>query len=315
MNYIILDMEWNQPVHASRMVKHPVPLHGEVVEIGAVKLDEDMKTVSTFKSMVAPKYYKKMQKWVKALTRITEEELHSAADFPSAFFSFLDWCGKDAVIFTWGPDDIPTLKTNALVHGLDDSVIPPHYDLQVIFDDRITKEKRQVSLSRAMKILGEPALEAHDALNDALNTARIFARLDMPVAIAEYAEIRERYEKKPKAEPSARNPQKTYERKSDVLNDTEMTEFACPVCGERAVCYGFVSQNPYKYIALAECANGHELLVGFKFNRPTEKQIKAARVIHEMTDELRENYNVRASAKGTFGKTRDEATKGLAVTV
>ena len=296
------------------MIKEPVPLHGEVVEIGAVKLDEDMNVVSTFKTMVAPKYYKKMQKWVKALTRITEAELKSAADFPGAYSAFSEWCGKNCAVFTWGPDDIPMLKSNMLVHGFDD-VLPPHYDLQVIFDDRITKEKRQISLSRAMEILEEPALEAHDALNDALNTARIFARLDMPVAIAEYDEICDRYVKKPKAEREVHNPPRTYENKTDIINDREMTEFACPVCGGRSVCFDFVWQNPYKYISLAECENGHKLLAGFKFNRPTAKHVTATRVVHEMTDELKENYDARASAKGTFGKKREEALDGLAVSV
>ncbi len=310
MNYIILDMEWNQPAHPARMIKKPVPLHGEIVEIGAIKLDEEMNTVSTFKTMVAPKYYKKMQKWVKALTHITEEELHSAADFPSAYFSFLDWCGADSAIFTWGPDDIPMLKTNALVHGLDDALIPPHYDLQPIFDDRVTKEKRQISLSRAMEMLGEPALEAHDALNDALNTACIFAHLDIKAAIGEYDEIRGRFTKKSEEKELPQGHVRIYEKKSDVLTDTEMTDFDCPVCGECAACYGFASQNPYKYIALGKCENGHELFVGFKFKKLDDGRCRTARVIHTLTDEHRELYASRTK-HGTFGRSEAEALEAI----
>lgn len=311
MNYVILDMEWNQPPHPARMVKDPVPMHGEIVEIGAVKLDEEMNTVSTFKTMVAPKYYKKIQKWVKALTRITEEELRAAADFPSAFFNFIDWCGKDSIIFTWGPDDIPTMKTNVAVHGLDDSIIPPYYDLQPIFDDRITKEQRQISLSRAMEILDEPALEAHDALNDALNTACIFARLDIENALKEYDEIRERFTKKPEEKELPRGFAQIYEKKGDVINDTEMTNFACPVCGARAACYGFASQNPYKYIALGKCENGDELFVGFKFKKLDGGKYRTARVVHPITDEHRELYASRTK-HGAFGRTEEEAMASIA---
>ena len=53
----------------------------------------------------------------------------------------------------------------------------------------------------------------------------------MPVAIAEYDEICDRYVKKPKAEREVHNPPRTYENKTDIINDREMTEFACPVCG------------------------------------------------------------------------------------
>ena len=38
MNYIVLDMEWNQANSYSEMVKDPIMLTGEIVQIGAVKL-------------------------------------------------------------------------------------------------------------------------------------------------------------------------------------------------------------------------------------------------------------------------------------
>ena len=36
MNYIVLDMEWNQPFNMKSMIKKPLMLHGEIVQIGAV---------------------------------------------------------------------------------------------------------------------------------------------------------------------------------------------------------------------------------------------------------------------------------------
>lgn len=44
MDYIILDLEWNRPADGSSMVQDPVHLGGEIVEIGAVKLDENFCT-------------------------------------------------------------------------------------------------------------------------------------------------------------------------------------------------------------------------------------------------------------------------------
>ena len=42
MQYIVLDMEWNQPwpgSYAARQVL-PVQIHGEIIQIGAVKIGE-----------------------------------------------------------------------------------------------------------------------------------------------------------------------------------------------------------------------------------------------------------------------------------
>ena len=41
MNYIVLDLEWNLPFDMKSMVKKPVMLHGEISQIGAVKLNEN----------------------------------------------------------------------------------------------------------------------------------------------------------------------------------------------------------------------------------------------------------------------------------
>lgn len=37
MNYIVFDMEWNQAFTNKRMVRTPVVLYGEIIQIGAVK--------------------------------------------------------------------------------------------------------------------------------------------------------------------------------------------------------------------------------------------------------------------------------------
>ena len=43
MQYIVLDMEWNQPWPGSYAAKKvlPVEIHGEIIQIGAVRLLEN----------------------------------------------------------------------------------------------------------------------------------------------------------------------------------------------------------------------------------------------------------------------------------
>lgn len=66
------------------MVKKPLMLHDEIVQIGAVKLDENYHILDTFKIMVSPKYYTKMNKKVSKLTKITTEERQYGFPFPVA---------------------------------------------------------------------------------------------------------------------------------------------------------------------------------------------------------------------------------------
>lgn len=45
---IVLDLEWNQPFSMRSMITTPVRLHGEIIQIGAVKLNEQLEIVDTF---------------------------------------------------------------------------------------------------------------------------------------------------------------------------------------------------------------------------------------------------------------------------
>ena len=44
MNYVVVDLEWNQAMSSKSSVFNKLPIHlgGEIIEIGAVKLNEDM---------------------------------------------------------------------------------------------------------------------------------------------------------------------------------------------------------------------------------------------------------------------------------
>ena len=85
MNYIILDLEWNQAVSAARMIRKPVMLHGEIIQIGAVKTDDKFNLIDQIKINVRPKYYKIMNSHVEKLTGITQLQLMSGETFPHAF--------------------------------------------------------------------------------------------------------------------------------------------------------------------------------------------------------------------------------------
>ena len=74
MQYIVLDMEWNQPWPGSYAAQKvlPVQIHGEIIQIGAVRLLETGKIADEFQVLVRPKYYKKPNSRVSKLTGLRD---------------------------------------------------------------------------------------------------------------------------------------------------------------------------------------------------------------------------------------------------
>ena len=121
MNYIVLDLEWNQPV-AAGMMRHN--LRGEIIQIGAVKLDDGFRRLDGFEALVRPVFYTKMKGHVKRITGIDNQRLRLGLPFPEAMEEFLAWCGKEFVFVTWGGDDLPMLRENMLLHSIPDDSLP-----------------------------------------------------------------------------------------------------------------------------------------------------------------------------------------------
>ena len=91
---IVLDLEWNQPFSMRSMITTPVRLHGEIIQIGAVKLNEQLEIVDTFKVMVKPKYYPYMHRKISRLTQISNADLAYGFPFKQAFAYFTAWPGE-----------------------------------------------------------------------------------------------------------------------------------------------------------------------------------------------------------------------------
>jgi len=190
MYYITLDLEWNQAYAQKALaVQRQLAsrLRGEVIQIGAVKLDKNMNICGSYQIIVKPKYFKKLHKHVSVLTGITQEQMDGGTSLPEAAERFRRWCGKDFAFLTWGPDDIPMLKDNFNVHKIPSDWLDNVYDLQLIFNRQTEDSKKQRSLEFAMEHFEIPQnLPAHDALNDAYFTALVAQRLNVEEGVRTY---------------------------------------------------------------------------------------------------------------------------------
>ena len=66
MNYIIMDLEWNNSFN-----KATQKFMNEIIEIGAIKLDDELNQVDTFSELIKPVVSKKLRSRIKTLTNIS----------------------------------------------------------------------------------------------------------------------------------------------------------------------------------------------------------------------------------------------------
>ena len=290
MNYIVIDLEWNQPFNKKCMVKKPLLLHGEIFEIGAVKIDSDLKIIDSFRITIRPKYYKKVLKIITKLTGISDEDLKYGFEFPLALSHFKKWCGEDFVFLTWGDDDMGMLKDNLTLHGLSADWIPDSYNVQVIFNNQITGTNKSLSLSKAIEAIGGDEFQAHKALNDAKSTALICRKLDMTKGIAEYNALKKQLNSGSALATINAGKCKAYATKEEALNDKELTDFYCEAFDEMIYCSEIIKQSHCKYIGIGRCESGKELFVRFKFRKNSDGTFSASRLVYEKDEAITEYY-------------------------
>ena len=103
MDYIVLDMEWNQPWPGSPSSRKvlSVQIRGEILQIGAVRITEDQQVADEFQVLIKPKYYKRLNRRVSKLTGIKEADLRdSGVPMAQAIADFRAWCGEDVTFLT-----------------------------------------------------------------------------------------------------------------------------------------------------------------------------------------------------------------------
>lgn len=107
MSFVILDLEWNGSYSS---VLHRFV--NEIIEFGAVKVDDEFNITDTFSVLIKPQIGKKLCSKVRELTKITNEELvEKGIPFLQAVNCFTEFSG-DSILMTWGTSDIHALIEN-----------------------------------------------------------------------------------------------------------------------------------------------------------------------------------------------------------
>lgn len=274
MQFIVLDLEWNQALSGNPYRRDDLTLAGEIIQIGAVKLDDTLHCVDSLRICVAPKYYKKMHWSVKKLTGISTRSLSDGLSFPDAFAQLSAFCGEDYAFLTWGPDDLPMLRSNLRLHKIQYVEPIPWYDLQKIYARVVHGEKRQYSLADALNHFSiTDTYPAHDALNDALNTAMLCPHLHLMESVENYDNLFAAYDT---ADADAGEVIR-YESYDALVQDNKIPDFQCPQCEKKLVFGKWVRRSPRKRLSMAKCTCGSEFILKLRWMEDESTGIHAIR--------------------------------------
>lgn len=312
MNYIVLDLEWNQSAYGKNRELKSLPF--EIIEIGAIKLNNDFQIVDQFQSIVRPVIYPQMHYISQEITGFTSSELKTGDKFPKVLKRFMKWCGEDTFRFcTWGPLDLTELQRNMKHYHLPLFPTPVFfYDIQEIFSIVADDGAVRRSLEYAVKYFRlKKEKDFHRALSDAYYTAMIMNCMDKDMILRNYTI--DTYQKPRNMkdeicityEDHSKYVSRAFLNKTEALKDHEAASTKCCKCGRklRKKIHWF-SDNSKNYYCLAHCPE-HGFVAGKIHIKKTEdnlyfmiKELKltdktGAGVIYEKRDEFRRKRRLK----------------------
>lgn len=182
MNYVIMDLEWNQSNTGQEKEAKLLPF--EIIEIGAIKLNSDREMIDEFSELVKPRVYHEMHRITRKLIHLQMEQLEQGQPFEEVMKRFREWCGEDYIFCTWGPLDLTELQRNLKYYDLmplSDGPIK-FLDVQKLFSIAYEDKKSRRTLEYAIDYLTiEKDIPFHRAFSDAYYTAKILALMDEKV--------------------------------------------------------------------------------------------------------------------------------------
>lgn len=177
--YVMVDLEMCRVPKCAR--RDVYCFKQEIIQIGAVLIDETLDVVDDFVTFVSPQFGA-IDPHIEKLTGISQNDLQGAPKIKEAMKMFVNWLPDDAVLVAWsGSDEIQVRRElelkNIQIDGLE-RYIDNWLDCQKIFSERMNSLKNY-SLSEALIITNINYDEhVHNALVDAKNTAKLFIKME-----------------------------------------------------------------------------------------------------------------------------------------
>ena len=169
MFYVIMDLEWNNSYNKYRKC-----FVNEILEIGAVMVNDELEVIDTFSVIIRSQLIKKLSGRVKNLTHISNEDMTSGVSFQKAVSDFAKWIGtRNCIFMSWGNSDIRVLYDNYAMFCKKTGIpfLTEYLDLQKYCQQFIVSaSNQQISLVNAATEMGIDISDCqfHRALEDSL---------------------------------------------------------------------------------------------------------------------------------------------------
>jgi inhibitor of KinA sporulation pathway (predicted exonuclease) len=152
--------------------------HNEVIEIGAVKINEYGDHLGTFNKFVKPKVNPILSGFCTHLTSIKQENVDRASLFPTVVEQFQDWIELDDPFYlcSWGKFDKQLLINDHNLHDMEYDWLHDSLDIKGQYQE-LNRHVKKTGLKNTIKREGfEFTGIHHRAISDAENLAKIFIK-------------------------------------------------------------------------------------------------------------------------------------------
>ncbi|GAB5418049.1 MAG: exonuclease domain-containing protein [Crocinitomicaceae bacterium] len=173
MNYIILDLE------ATCWEDRSIKRRSEIIEIGAVKINEEKEIVDEFCAFIQPSLHPELSEFCTELTTITQEDVDGAETFERVIRNFWEWINldEDYLLGSWGMYDRNQFRKDCELHELSTEWLRRHISLKHQYT-KIKNMKRHAGMKGALWMEGiELQGTHHRGIDDARNISKIFLKL------------------------------------------------------------------------------------------------------------------------------------------
>ena len=318
MNYVVFDLEWNQGNQVQQTEHADIPF--EVIEIGAVKLNDKYVMISEFSRLIKPEVYREMHQYTSKLIHLQMEELERGRPFAEVMKDFLEWCGTEEYLFcSWGSLDLTELQRNMRYHNmtpLSDRPIP-YLDVQKLFSLVYEDGKSRRSLETAVDMVQlEKDIPFHRAFSDAYYTAKLLT------GIAEQkSEVLRRISFDTFHPPKTRAEEvkvqfdtymkyisREFDSKAEAFADREVSSSKCYLCHKNLrKKIRWFSPNSKHYYCLARCDKHGYLKGKLRIHKSESGKLFAVKITKLITEEEAERLKERCDNAKKMQKYKNSA--------
>lgn len=313
MNYIVLDLEWNQSPYGKAGEQKSLPF--EILEIGAVKLNEDREYVDRYEGIVRPQVYREMHHETrKIIGTELSEYINKGRIFSVVAREFLKWCGEAPVFCTWGTLDLLELQRNMKYYGISYLLDGPirYYDIQKLFSYAYEDRKLRRTLEYAVDMLGISEKEPfHRAVHDAFYTSQVFQQINMDKFSTFYSIDAYRTPKTPEEEIYAyydvysKYISREFETREAAMADRDVVSCKCCICGRNTrKRIRWFAVHSGSYLSLSSCFRHGYMRGKLKLKKTEEDRWYVVKIIKKINRE--DALRVREKQEEVRKKRRDK---------